>query len=66
MILLGQQASVNGGERAMVMRLEKWFRSGAHLMNICSISESNFKMRILGIGDGPASFNAEATRLGVR
>jgi len=23
-------------------------------------------MRILGIGDGPASFNAEATRLGVK
>jgi len=31
-----------------------------------NLSESNFKMRILGIGDGPASFNAEATRLGVK
>jgi len=43
----------------MVMRLEKvvpFGRSFDEYIKMFNLSESNFKMRILGIGDGPASF----------
>lgn len=50
------------------MRLEKvvpFGRSFDEYIKMFNLSESNLKRRILGVGDGPASFNAEATKLGV-
>jgi SAM-dependent methyltransferase len=51
----------------MVMRLEKvvpFGRSFDEYIKIFNLSEADLKTRILGVGDGPASFNAEATKLG--
>lgn len=51
-----------------MMRLEKvvpFGRSFDEYIKMFNLSESNLKRRLLGVGDGPASFNAEATKLGV-
>ena len=41
-----------------------WGRSLEEYRNIFMLSESDLNRNILGCGDGPASFNAEATALG--
>ncbi|HSC69051.1 MAG TPA: SAM-dependent methyltransferase, partial [Cellvibrio sp.] len=41
-----------------------WGRSLDEYRNIFMLSESDLNQSILGCGDGPASFNAEATALG--
>jgi hypothetical protein len=41
-----------------------WGRSFAEYWRMFALTESDFQRRILGCADGPASFNAEATKLG--
>ncbi len=51
----------------MAMQLEKVVPLGRSLdeyIKMFALSEADFNQRILGVGDGPASFNAEATKLG--
>ncbi|HUR34460.1 MAG TPA: class I SAM-dependent methyltransferase [Vicinamibacterales bacterium] len=43
-----------------------WGRSFAEYRRMFSLSDDDLAHTILGCGDGPASFNAEATGLGVR
>jgi hypothetical protein len=50
----------------MVMRLEKVVPFGRSLdeyIRMFDLSQSDLQSKILGVGDGPASFNAEATPL---
>jgi hypothetical protein len=49
------------------MKLEEvvpWGRSIAEYRSMFSLSETDLNAKILGCGDGPASFNAEMTELG--
>lgn len=51
----------------MAMQLAKVVPFGRSLdeyIHIFNLDETDRQKRILGVGDGPASFNAEATRLG--
>ncbi len=51
----------------MPMQLEKvvpFGRSLAEYVCMFNLNETDRQKRILGVGDGPASFNAEATKLG--
>jgi hypothetical protein len=41
-----------------------WGRSLLEYRAMLALTDDDFKLRILGCGDGPASFNAEATILG--
>ena len=41
-----------------------WGRSFAEYRRMFALTDDNLSTRILGCGDGPASFNAEATRCG--
>src|SRR4029453_16917604 len=43
-----------------------WGRSFDEYRRMFALTEHDFGLRILGCGDGPASFNAEATRRGAR
>lgn len=43
-----------------------WGRSYSEYRQMFALSEADLKRSILGCGDGPASFNAEATQLGQR
>jgi SAM-dependent methyltransferase len=43
-----------------------WGRSFDEYARMFSLSEDDLRGRVLGCGDGPASFNAEATRRGIR
>jgi hypothetical protein len=43
-----------------------WGRSFDEYRRMFALSDDNLSSRILGCGDGPASFNAEATRRGTR
>jgi hypothetical protein len=45
-------------------RVVPWGRSLAEYRRMFALTEEQFRMRILGCADGPASFNAEATALG--
>ncbi|KOP27627.1 SAM-dependent methyltransferase [Hapalosiphon sp. MRB220] len=52
----------------MVIKLEKVVPFGRSLdeyMKMFNLIKSDFNKRILGVGDGPASFNAEATKIGM-
>ena len=51
----------------MAMRLDKVVPFGRSLdeyVKIFNLSDTDLGKRILGVGDGPASFNAEVTKLG--
>jgi hypothetical protein len=41
-----------------------WGRSFAEYRRMFALSDADLGLKIVGCGDGPASFNAEATRLG--
>jgi hypothetical protein len=43
-----------------------WGRSFDEYRRMFALSDANLAMRVLGCADGPASFNAEATRRGAR
>src|SRR5690242_15016248 len=43
-----------------------WGRSFDEYRRMFALTDADFHRRILGCGDGPASFNAEATRRGHR
>lgn len=43
-----------------------WGRSYDEYVRMFALEESDLRLRIIGCADGPASFNAEATRRGVR
>ena len=43
-----------------------WGRSFDEYQRMFALSDDDLRRRILGCGDGPASFNAEATRRGMR
>jgi hypothetical protein len=43
-----------------------WGRSFDEYRRMFALTEEDLRLRILGCGDGPASFNAEATRRGTR
>jgi hypothetical protein len=45
-------------------RVVPWGRSFAEYRRMFALSDADLNGRILGCADGPASFNAEATRLG--
>ena len=45
-------------------RVVPWGRSLAEYRRMFALTKKQFRMRILGCADGPASFNAEATALG--
>ncbi|MGJ5673603.1 MAG: SAM-dependent methyltransferase [Nostochopsis sp.] len=52
----------------MAIKLEKVVPFGRSLdeyVQIFNLTQSDFNKRILGVGDGPASFNAEATKIGM-
>jgi hypothetical protein len=46
-------------------RVVPWGRSFAEYQRMFALTPADLRRRILGCADGPASFNAEATRLGV-
>jgi hypothetical protein len=46
-------------------RVVPWGRSFDEYRRMFSLTEADLRLRIVGCGDGPASFNAEATRRGV-
>lgn len=51
------------------MKLEKVVPFGRSLdeyVQMFHLTKSDLRKRILGVGDGPASFNAEATKMGVQ
>lgn len=51
----------------MAMKLEKVVPFGRSLdeySKMFNLTDADLKQRLLGVGDGPASFNAEATQLG--
>ena len=51
----------------MSFTLEKivpWGRSFDEYISMFSLSANDLKKKILGCGDGPASFNAELTKIG--
>jgi len=51
------------------MKLEKVVTFGRSLdeyVQMFNLTKSDLHKRILGVGDGPASFNAEATKIGVQ
>ena len=53
----------------MAMKLEKVVTFGRSLdeyVQMFNLTKSDLHKRILGVGDGPASFNAEATKIGVQ
>jgi hypothetical protein len=53
----------------MAMKLEKVVPFGRSLdeyVQMFHLTKSDLRKRILGVGDGPASFNAEATKIGVQ
>jgi len=53
----------------MVMKLEKVIplgRSLSEYTRIFSLSQLDLNKKILGVADGPASFNAEATKIGIQ
>lgn len=53
----------------MVMKLDRvvpFGRSLAEYKLMFALSEKDLQSRILGVGDGPASFNAEGTRIGAK
>ena len=53
----------------MVVKLEKvvpFGRSFDEYSRMFNLSQEDFNKTILGVGDGPASFNAEATEIGVK
>jgi hypothetical protein len=41
-----------------------WGRTHAEYVSMFSLSEAELRQHILGVGDGPASFNAEGTLIG--
>ncbi len=41
-----------------------WGRSFDEYRRMFALTDDDLKLKIVGCGDGPASFNAEATRLG--
>jgi hypothetical protein len=43
-----------------------WGRSFDEYRRMFALTDSDFRLNTIGCGDGPASFNAEATRRGVR
>ena len=43
-----------------------WGRSFDEYRRMFGLSDDDLDLRIIGCGDGPASFNAEATRRGAR
>jgi hypothetical protein len=43
-----------------------WGRSYDEYVRMFALAEPDFRLRIIGCADGPASFNAEAARRGVR
>jgi len=45
-------------------RVVPWGRSFDEYRRMFALSEDDLRLKILGCGDGPASFNAEATRRG--
>jgi len=47
-------------------RVVPWGRSFDEYCRMFALSEGDLRLKILGCGDGPASFNAEATRRGTR
>src|SRR5262245_19730631 len=47
-------------------RVVPWGRSFAEYQRMFALTESDLQKRIVGCGDGPAAFNAEATRRGAR
>src|SRR5262245_18102822 len=47
-------------------RIVPWGRSFDEYVRMFALTETDLERRILGCGDGPASFNAEATRRGHR
>lgn len=53
----------------MAMKLEKVVPFGRSLdeyLKMFALSASDLQQRILGVGDGPASFNAEGTQVGIK
>ena len=47
-------------------RVVPWGRSFDEYRRMFALTDQDLQLRILGCGDGPASFNAEATRRGLR
>ena len=45
-------------------QVSPWGRSFAEYQRMFALTQKDLKMRILGCPDGPASFNAEATKHG--
>jgi hypothetical protein len=43
-----------------------WGRSFDEYRRMFALAEADLRVRIIGCGDGPAGFNAEATRRGVQ
>ncbi|MDJ0737809.1 MAG: SAM-dependent methyltransferase [Nostocaceae cyanobacterium] len=53
----------------MTMKLEKvvpFGRSFDEYINMFNLTKSDLNQKILGVGDGPASFNSEAAEIGVQ
>jgi hypothetical protein len=46
-------------------RVVPWGRSFDEYQRMFALTDADLRLRIIGCGDGPASFNAEATRRGV-
>jgi hypothetical protein len=58
--------TANNIERAMLIfdQIVPWGRSFEEYRRMFALSDADLQLKILGCADGPASFNAEASRLG--
>src|SRR5260370_8857487 len=58
------RAESNGDEKMQIHDIGPWGRSLDEYRAMFALSEGDLQRRLLGCGDGPASFNAELTALG--
>jgi hypothetical protein len=63
-LCLTHPTSTKGNLQMKLEEVVPWGRTLAEYRSMFSLSDINLNVKILGCGDGPASFNAEMTELG--
>ena len=60
----GTQPDIRSASMFALDQVVPWGRSFDEYRRMFSLTDDDLQLKIVGCGDGPASFNAEATRLG--
>jgi hypothetical protein len=58
--------NTNAAKMFTLDRVVPWGRSFEEYRRMFALTEADLRLRIIGCGDGPAGFNAEATRRGAK